>query len=176
MKRLILGLILIICLLVSVSCTKAPPPPQTPAPVPPPGINIPPPPTGTPTPPPAPAPTPTPSPAPILTPAPPRGPIYTDPGDTITTSVGDGFATGLHVVLRLGARWQVNYDEDMLAPVINDLYIDDDPANPGLGGTQYFRFRALKAGVTQIEYSLKHGTTGPVSEQKTFHIQIEGGQ
>lgn len=111
MKKLIIsGAVILTVLLVSVSCTKAPPSLQTPAPVPPPGINIPPP-TGTPTPLPTPAPTPTPSPAPALTLAPPRGPIYTDSGDTITTSVGDGFAIGLHVVLRLGARWQVSYDE-----------------------------------------------------------------
>jgi len=77
------------------------------------------------------------------------------------------------VVLRLGARWQVSYDEAMLTLVIDDLYIDDDPSNPGLGGTQYFRFRAIKAGATQIECSLKHGTTGPVSEQKTFTVDIK---
>jgi len=61
----------------------------------------------------------------------------------------------------------------MLTPEIQDLYIDDNPANPGLGGTQYFRFGALKAGATQIECSLKHGTTGPIREQKTFNVEIE---
>lgn len=100
------------------------------------------------------------------------GPIHTNPQETIYTAPDKGFTIGLHVVLRLGARWQVSYDEKMLT-LISEEYLDDDAKEPGLGGTQYFQFKALKAGNTQIEFSLKRGTTGPVSEQKTFSIQIE---
>lgn len=103
------------------------------------------------------------------------GPVYTDPQETIYTAPDKGFTIGLHVVKRLGASWQVSYDEEMLT-LENEKYTDNNPKSPGLDGTQYFRFAAVKAGETQIECSLKHGTTGPVSEQKTFHIQIEGGQ
>ena len=106
------------------------------------------------------------------TPAPPRGPIYTDSQKTITTYVSEGFTIGLPVVLRLGARWQVSYDENMLTLGIKDLYIDDDPTNPGLGGTQYFRFEALKAGETEMECILKHGSSGPISEQRIFGVDI----
>ena len=102
------------------------------------------------------------------------GPVHTNPQETINTRVGKGFTIGLHVVKRLGASWQVSYDEEMLT-LENEKYTDNNPKSPGLDGTQYFRFAAVKAGETQIECSLKHGTTGPVSEQKTFSIQIEGG-
>jgi len=116
---------------------------------------------------------------PVSCAAPIPGPIYDDPQGTVRTNIvgtniGEQFTIGLHVVLRLGARWQVSYDEEMLT-LISEEYLDDDAKEPGLGGTQYFQFKALKADNTQIEFSLKRGTTGPVSEQKTFSIQIEGG-
>ena len=102
------------------------------------------------------------------------GPVHTNPQETIDTRVGKGFTIDLHVVKRLGASWQVSYDEEMLT-LENEKYTDNNPKSPGLDGTQYFRFAAVKAGEIQIGCSLKHGTSGPVSEQKTFSIQIEGG-
>lgn len=114
-----------------------------------------------------------PYPPPTQTPARPRGPIYTDPAETIIIDIGDTFVIGLDVVLRLGAKWQVTHDEAMLA-VLSDDYYADDPESPGLGGTQYFHLRALRAGTTQVEFSLKHGATGPAGEQKIFDVQITG--
>ncbi len=114
-----------------------------------------------------------PHPPPTQYPARPRGPIYTDPGETIAITIGERFIIGQDIVLRLGAKWQVSYDEGMLA-LSSDRYIYDDPESPGLGGTQYFPFMALKSGTTQVECNLTHETTGSVSEQKIFTIQITG--
>ena len=100
------------------------------------------------------------------------GPVHTNPQETINTRVGKGFTIGLHVVKRLGASWQVSYDEEMLT-LENEKYIDDNSKSPGLSGTQYFSFEAVRAGETQIEFSLKHGTTGPISEEKIFNVDIK---
>lgn len=75
------------------------------------------------------------------------GPIHTNPQETINTRVGNGFTIGLHVVKRLGASWQVSYDKEMLT-LENEKYTDDNPQSPGLGGTQYFQFEAVKANST----------------------------
>jgi len=99
------------------------------------------------------------------------GPIHTNSQETINTRVGKGFTIGLHVVKRLGASWQVSYDEEMLN-LEDATYQDDDPKSPGLSGTQYFQFRAVKAGETRIDCILKHGTTGPISEQKVFKVEV----
>ena len=100
------------------------------------------------------------------------GPIHTNPQETINTRVGNGFTIGLHVVKRLGASWQVSYDKEMIT-LENEKYTDDNPQSPGLGGTQYFEFEAVKADATKVEFRLKHGTTGLVSEQKIFNIRIQ---
>ncbi len=100
------------------------------------------------------------------------GPIHTNPQETINTRVGKGFTIGLHVVKRLGASWQVSYDEEILT-LEREKYIDDDSKSPGLSGTQYFSFEAATTGESQVEFSLKHGTTGPVSEQKVFDVDIK---
>ncbi len=100
------------------------------------------------------------------------GPIHTNPQETINTSVGKEFTIGLHVTKRLGASWQVSYDEEMLT-LEHEKYIDDNSKSPGLSGTQKFSFEAARAGETQIEFSLKHGTTGPISEQKVFNVDIK---
>lgn len=100
------------------------------------------------------------------------GPIHTNPQETINTRVGKGFTIGLHVVKRLVASWQVSYDKEMLT-LGNENYVDDNSKSPGLSGTQYFSYEAAKAGETQIEFSLKHGTTGPISEEKIFNVDIK---
>jgi len=99
--------------------------------------------------------------------------IYTDATQTISASIGEEFAIGLHVVLRLGPNWVESHDDNMLALVGDSYYIPDDIANPGLGGNKYFQFKALKAGKTKINVILRHGTTGPVVEQKVFNVEIK---
>jgi predicted secreted protein len=150
MTRIIIGLLAVFLLSMAVACAEktAPASPEVMEPVP--------------------------FPPPTQSPPRPHGHIYTEPAETIVIDIGDRFTIGLDVVLRLGAKWQANYNESMLAALSDDYYVDDDSESPGLSGTQYFQFRALKSGTTQVECSLQHGTTGPVSERKVFSVQIIG--
>jgi len=97
---------------------------------------------------------------------------YTDPEKTISTRVGQEFAIGLHVVLRLGPKWVESHDNDVVA-LVGEAYIPDDVTKPGCGGYQYFRFRALKASEKEIALALKHSGTGPVVEEKVFKVEIK---
>jgi len=92
MKRLIIGLILVVCLLVTVSCAKAPPPAPMPAPTPSPGLIGPMPP---PAPKPAPAPMPTPAPAPVK---PTQIPITAEGAVAAMSEVGQPWATERMIV------------------------------------------------------------------------------
>jgi predicted secreted protein len=101
------------------------------------------------------------------------GPVYSDASQAITVEVGGYFTLSLRVVKRLGVSWFVSYDKSALMMVINDLYVDDNPSSPGLGGTEYYRFQALKAGNTRVDCALEHGPTGPVSERRTFNVRVK---
>jgi len=97
---------------------------------------------------------------------------YTNPEKTISIRVGQEFTIGLHVVLRLGPKWEESHDDNMLA-FVGDAYIPDDVAKLGCGGYQYFRFKALQTGKTEITVALKHGGTGPIGKPKVFKVEIK---
>ena len=48
----------------------------------------------------------------------------------------------------------------------------DKPSEPVSGNTE-FHFKALQAGKTEITFTLGHGTTGPVKDQKVFKVDIK---
>ena len=95
---------------------------------------------------------------------------YTDAGETISTSVGGEFAIALYSNPRLGTNWYETHDEKMLA-LVESPFVAKDKLQP-VDGTRYFHFKALEAGKTEIALTYQHGTTGPVSEQKVFKIDI----
>ena len=97
---------------------------------------------------------------------------YVDPEKTISIRVGQEFAIGLPVDMRLGHKWVESHDNDRLT-LVAESYIPDDVTRPGCGGIQYFRFRALEAGITEIALALKHSGTGPVVEEKVFKVEIK---
>jgi|GEM_PF-1715520 len=95
---------------------------------------------------------------------------YTDAGETISTSVGGEFAIALYSNPRLGTNWYETHDEKMLA-LVESPFVAKDKLQP-VDGIRYFHFKALEAGKTEIALTYQHGTTGPVSEQKVFKIDI----
>lgn len=99
-----------------------------------------------------------------LTPA-----VYTEPLQPITVDINEQFNIELHITLRLGADWKERHDEDMLA-LVDNAYIDDDPSQPGLGGTRRFTFKALRAGDTQIVVTRTHSDRA--LEERVFAVQI----
>lgn len=98
---------------------------------------------------------------------------YTDPSKTIAVSVGGEFSLALDSNPTTGYSWQETHDAALLS-LMEDRYQADQKA-PGLvgaGGTQYFRFKALKQGKTQITLTYKRSWETEKADQKVFNVDI----
>ena len=76
---------------------------------------------------------------------------YIDATKTITTIVNQEFVIALDSDSTTDYSWMASYDDNMLS-LVGKQYNPDEKA-PGLvaaGGTQYFRFKALNTGMTEI--------------------------
>jgi len=96
---------------------------------------------------------------------------YTDEIKTINVSVGEEFIISLRVTPRLGESWEESHDENLLTLLESEI-IMDKPQEP-VSGNAEFHFKALQTGKTEITFTLGHGATGPVRDQKTFVVQID---
>jgi len=74
-----------------------------------------------------------------------------------------------------GYQWSVDFDSDFLELVDNKYIPDsDDPMLVGGGGKDYFRFKALKSGITEIKffYARPWESVQPM-EEKNYRIGID---
>jgi len=98
---------------------------------------------------------------------------YTDEGQAIDTEVNQQFVIALGSNLTTGYGWQASYDETMIELV---EWIYKEEAKEGLlgaGGVEYFRFKALKTGRTQITLVYKRAwEEEEIIAQKVFVIHI----
>ena len=99
---------------------------------------------------------------------------YTDATQTIDASVNQEFIIAVDSNPTTGYDWEESYDSDMLS-LTDDRYEPDEKAAGlvGAGGTQYFRFKALKAGQTEITVTYKRSWETDIAEQKVFNINIK---
>lgn len=99
---------------------------------------------------------------------------YVDAEGTIVTSVNQEFIIALDSNPTTGYDWEESYDESMLR-LVESKYELGKKAKEGLvgaGGTQYFRFKALKTGKTQITVTYKRAWETGFAEQKVFNVDI----
>jgi len=100
---------------------------------------------------------------------------YTDPGQTINIGVGQEFVIALGSNPTTGYGWQESYDETVLT-LVEKTYRPGEEANKGVvgaGGVEYFRFKALKTGETEITLVYKRLWEEEFLEQKVFTIDIK---
>ena len=97
--------------------------------------------------------------------------IPTIASETKSASVGEEFAVRLDVTIRLGQDWYVEHDESIL--VLTEKEYIPGPEFLDIGGAREFRFRALRAGRTDITCTRKHGGNGPVLEHRIFMVEID---
>ena len=99
---------------------------------------------------------------------------YSDPDKTIEINAGTEF----DIVISLdsnpttGYSWVPAYDQDNL------ILVDEDfqPVENGLlgaGGTQIFRFKALKAGQATITMSYERSWEKGAIETKIFNVEVK---
>jgi predicted secreted protein len=91
----------------------------------------------------------------------------------IDTGIGEEFAIALFRQPRLGVDWFVTYDEDLLV-LLESAYKVHATDLMGANGDQYFIFRALKMGMTEITFDYKHVVPeADILDQKIFQIEIQ---
>jgi predicted secreted protein len=103
---------------------------------------------------------------------------YDDPGQAIDIGVNQQFVIALGSNPgSTGYSWQASYDETMLELVGGDSeYKPGKEAEQGLvgaGGVEYFRFKALETGRTEITLTYEQPWEGGgIGETKVFTIHI----
>lgn len=99
---------------------------------------------------------------------------YTDPAQTINAGVNQEFVIALDSNPTTGYNWEEKHDAAMLS-LVESIYEPDTPAAGlvGSGGTQYFQFKALKTGKTEITLTYKRSWESSIGEQKVFKVDIK---
>jgi len=98
---------------------------------------------------------------------------YTDPLQTINATVNGEFAIALDSNPTTGYSWNVSYDESLLS-LEKEEYNPDEKAEGlvGAGGTQYYQFKALKAGSTEINLTYRRTWEEEPIDRKVFTVTI----
>jgi inhibitor of cysteine peptidase len=100
---------------------------------------------------------------------------YTDPGQTINIGINQQFVIALGSNPTTGYSWQESHDTTILE-LVEKIYKEEAKEGVvGAGGVEYFRFKALKAGETEITlvYKKQWEEPTPVEVTKVFIINIE---
>lgn len=98
---------------------------------------------------------------------------YTDPSETISTTVNGEFVIALDSNPSTGYSWNVSYDASLLS-LEKDEYNPDKKAEGlvGAGGTQYYQFKALKTGSTEVNLTYLRSWEEEPIDQKVFTVTI----
>lgn len=102
---------------------------------------------------------------------------YTDSGQAIDIGVNRQFVIALGSNPTTGYMWQESFDETSLE-LVEKIYKQGKTSNDGMvgaGGVEYFRFKTLKAGKTDITLVYKRPWEEPTPEDVTrvFTINIK---
>jgi predicted secreted protein len=100
---------------------------------------------------------------------------YDDEGQPIDTTVNGQFVIALGSNWTTGYKWEASYDEAMLELVDGEsTYEEPGESLIGAGGVEYFRFKALKTGRTEITLVYKHAweESTPDDLTKVFVVHI----
>ncbi len=101
---------------------------------------------------------------------------YTDSGQTISIDANQEFIIALGSNPTTGYMWQESHDESMLK-LVESKYEAGKEAKQGVvgaGGVEYFHFKALKTGETEITLVYKRPWEKPAPQDVTevFTISI----
>jgi len=100
---------------------------------------------------------------------------YTDPGQTIDIGVNQEFVIALGSNPTTGYSWQESHDNTILELVEKTYKEEAKQGLVGAGGVEYFRFKALKTGKTEITLVYKRPWEEPTPQDvtKVFTINIK---
>ena len=100
---------------------------------------------------------------------------YGDPEQPVNVKANQEFIIALGANPTTGYDWEESFDKTMLQ-LVNKTYKTSEESEQevtGAGGVDYFRFKALKAGTTEIKMDYKRSWEEESAEQKVFTVNIE---
>jgi len=99
---------------------------------------------------------------------------YTDSSQTIDIGVNQEFVIALDSNPTTGYGWQESYDENMFE-LVEKTYEEAEQDLVGAGGVEYFRFKALETGETEITLVYTREWEEPTPEDITevFTVSIK---
>jgi len=100
---------------------------------------------------------------------------YSDAEQAIDIGVNQEFTIALNSNPTTGYSWQESYDESVLE-LVEKSYRPGAKAEPevvGAGGTEYFQFKALQPGETELVMTYKRSWEEEYLEQLAFTVNIE---
>jgi inhibitor of cysteine peptidase len=102
---------------------------------------------------------------------------YTDSGQTIDIGVNHEFVIALGSNPTTGYSWQESYDKNMLE-LMEKTYKPGEEAEQGMvgaGGVEYFRFKPLKTGTTEVTLVYRRPWEEPTPQDitKVFTVNIK---
>jgi inhibitor of cysteine peptidase len=101
-------------------------------------------------------------------------PVYTDATQTVSVNLNQEFTIELQANPTTGYDWQPVFDAGLLSLVKKDYKQDDHSGQQlvGSGGTDFFTFKALKAGETNIKFTYYRSWETPKTEDKQLIFNI----
>ena len=100
---------------------------------------------------------------------------YTDSGQAISIGVNQEFVIALGSNPTTGYMWQESRDETMVEFIESEYEMGKEAGQGmvGAGGVEYFRFKALNKGETEITMVYKRPWEEESIDQKVFKVNIK---
>lgn len=100
--------------------------------------------------------------------------VYADPAGTVEVNTNKEFIVTFDANPTTGYFWQASYDGNILK-LVDKTYKQNNTRTPtvGVGGIDTFRFKALKAGSTEIQFTYKRPWESEIGKQVTFKVMVK---
>ena len=100
---------------------------------------------------------------------------YTDSGQAIDIKQGQEFVIALGSNPTTGYSWQASFDENLLELVENKYELGKEAREGlvGAGGIEYFKFKTLGKGQSEITLLYKRAWEEESIDQKLFTVNID---
>jgi inhibitor of cysteine peptidase len=99
---------------------------------------------------------------------------FTEPDQTINAEVNKEFTIALGSNISTGYSWQAAYDEAALT-LVEQTYQEKDTTGKqlvGAAGTEYFKFKPLSQGQTQVTLTYRRSWEQPSAQDRTVVFTV----
>jgi len=100
---------------------------------------------------------------------------FTEPSQIINIGVNQEFVIALGSNISTGYSWQAAYDEKALT-LLEKTYKEQDNTGKqivGASGTEYFKFKSLSKGETQVTFAYRRPWEEPSAQDQTLVFTVK---